>query len=120
MKKEKERRESEILAEICEWLCAQEYFFWRTNNMPVFGRNNAGKMTFRSMPKFSLKGVPDIILLYRGHFIGLEVKRPSGKLRPEQITFRERVIANGGNFFMVTSVEDTKKALDDKTYIYAK
>jgi len=105
------KKESEIVREICEHLEKEKWFFWRQNNIPVFGRNNAGQMTWRALPKFCIKGVPDIIIISDGIFIGLEVKREGQKQKPEQVLFQKRVEENGGKYFLVDSVDNTIKAL---------
>jgi hypothetical protein len=33
------------------------------------------------MPKYTMKEIPDIIAIYEGQFIGIEVKAPKKKLR---------------------------------------
>ncbi len=103
----KPKLEKDIQREICEWLQEKGYFFWRSNNIPVFGMNNGGRRTFRTLPKFTPRGLPDIICIFNGHFIAFEVKRPGCKLRPEQVDFRENCINNGGLYYCVTSIEQT-------------
>ncbi len=110
-KKVKQPLERDILNSVCQYLSEQGLFFWRSNNIPVFGRNNAGKMTFRSMPKHSLKGVPDIIVIVAGSFIGLEIKRPNAELRPDQITFRAKCIENGGHYHVIHSLDEVRMYL---------
>ncbi len=105
----KRKLEKDIQREICEWLDARKYFFWRSNNTPVFsasGRNNDGAMRFRSLPKFTPRGLPDIIVIHRGRFIALEVKRPGEKLRPEQAEFGCKAVVAGGEYHKVCSLED--------------
>jgi hypothetical protein len=112
----KGKNESDIVREVGETLQKHGVFFWRTNNIPVFGKNNAGKMTFRAMPRFSRKGVPDYICLVNGKFIGLEVKAPNGKMRSEQDIFMRETFANGGHFAIVRSSEDALNAV--RPYLY--
>ena len=95
--------EKEIQLAICDYLSYRGHFFWRQNTMPVFSE---GK--FRSMPKYSKNGVPDIILIKDGIFIGLEVKRPSGRLSEQQIAFQEEVTKAGGKYYVVTSIDDVQ------------
>jgi len=104
--------EKDILNDVCQWLSENAFFFWRSNNIPVFGRNNGGKMTFRSMPKHSLKGVPDIIIIREGMFIGIEVKGPKGKMRPDQFIFKARCEAQGGKYYTVYCLDDLKKVME--------
>ncbi len=107
-KMNKEKLESEIQTDICKYLQEQGHFFWRQNNMPVFAKNNAGKMTYRALPKYAKKGIPDIILIdTHGVFWGLEVKRPGHTtLRPDQATFCDSIRRNMGNYFVVTCIND--------------
>lgn len=106
--KAKEKKESDILREIGEELEKKGIFFWRANNIPVFGVNNAGKKTFRSLPRFSIKGVPDLICVIRGKFVGIEVKRPGEKLSTEQVEFGNKVMRNKGMYFMMNTPDDVK------------
>jgi len=105
----KEIKETDIQKEICEYLQTKGYFFWRQNQIPVFGR---------SMPKYSIKGVCDIIVVRGGKFIGIEVKRPAGFYKDrnrkpvqsdDQIIFQRRLEENGGMYFLVTSLDEIKK-----------
>lgn len=116
-----EKLEKDIQREILEMLNFNHLFFWRSNNIPVFGRNNAGHKTFRSLPKFTPKGLPDIIVIYHGNFIGLEVKRPTARLTTEQTHFYTQCRENGGFYYKVTSVDEVKEvfARDFKKTLYA-
>lgn len=105
--------EKDIQREICEWLHGRGILFWRSNNIPVFGMNNGGKRTFRSLPKYTPRGLPDIICIVNGNFIALEVKRPSGKLSPEQAEFGVRVVSNGGFYHVVFSLDDVKNLFSE-------
>lgn len=110
--KEKFPLEKDIQNEICEYLKNNAFFFWRSNNLPVFSRNNAGKMAFRAMGKYTLKGIPDIIVIYKGKFIGIEVKRVGAPLREDQIKFKVNTIVHGGIYIMATSVEQVRRLLN--------
>ena len=98
------KTEAIVLREICEYLSLMKVFFWRSNNIPVFGMSNDGKMRFRALPKYTPKGLPDIIIVHEGKFIGIEVKKPGAKLRPEQEDFKKNVVANDGLYFVVDSM----------------
>jgi len=63
------------------------------------------------MPKFSLNGVPDIIMVYRRAFVGFEVKRPTGKQSEHQVAFQQLVESAGGFYFLVTCIEDVINAM---------
>jgi len=105
------KRESETVAEIGKYLSDYGLFFWRTNNIPVFGKNNAGKMTFRALPKYSRKGVPDFVGIFKGKFVGIEVKREKAKLRLEQEQFRIDCEREGGIFILAYSAQDVRDSL---------
>lgn len=114
----KELLEKDIQKQICEWLTLHKYFFWRQNNMPIFSRNNAGRMAFRSMGKYTLRGIPDIVVIVSGQFIGIEVKRNGTiKLTEEQTNFGVRTLLNGGLYYKIYSLELllTKKPFCDLT-----
>lgn len=96
--------EKEIQREICDWLREQGFFFWRSNNVPVYSASNDGVKRFRSLPKDTPRGLPDIIIIEQGKFIGVEVKRMGMKLRPEQGEFGTKLTLNGGHYLVVHSL----------------
>lgn len=97
--------EKEIQLSICDYLSYKKVFFWRQNTQPVFDKGH-----FRAMPKYSLTGVPDIIVIGRdGKFIGLEVKRPGGKQSDTQLEFQKNCIINNAGYYVVTSIDDVQK-----------
>lgn len=61
---------------------------------------------------YGTAGLPDIICCYRGRFLGLEVKTPSGKLSKLQEITIAKIKAAKGEAFKVTSVEEVRKILD--------
>lgn len=103
----KKKLEKDIQREICDWLFSQGFFFWRSNNMPVF---DSKRMKYRALPKYTPRGLPDIMIIEKGKFIGLEVKVPDyWKYTDDQIAIKEKIIENGGYYCLVTSLEETKK-----------
>ena len=60
---------------------------------------------------YGTAGIPDIICCYRGRFVGLEVKTPSGKLTKLQEITIQRIEKAKGCAFKVTSVEEVKEIL---------
>ena len=66
----------------------------------------------RRRGKYEPKGIPDIIGVYRGRFIAIEVKRPKGGVvKQEQKLFIELLNKYGGLAFIATSVEDVQRYL---------
>lgn len=111
--KEKTPLEKDTMREICEFLQDNYYFFWRSNNIPVFGKNNGGKMTFRALPKFTPRGLPDIIVVRNASFIAIEVKRIGAKLRPAQEDFKIKCNAHGGIYIVAYSCKDVELILSN-------
>ena len=97
------RTESDILRSICEYLHLKGYFFWRSNNIPVY---DIKRRCMRSMPKFSIKGVSDILLVVRGQLVCIEVKTPKGKQSDFQKEFERKVGENGGKYILATHIND--------------
>lgn len=80
-------------------------FCWRQNNMPVWDPAlNNGYGGYRSHG--GLKGVPDIICIIKGQFVGVEIKAGADKLSPEQIHFKKRCERNGGKYLVVKHPDD--------------
>ena len=102
-----EERESDIVRAICDYLAYRKVFFWRANTAPTVNKSKEG-WSFRRMPKHALKGVPDIIVIKAGQFIGLEVKREKGKLSLDQVEFRLRAEAAGAKYYIVRSIDDVR------------
>lgn len=107
--------ESAIARSCCDYLSARGYFFWRNNNIAAPGR---------AMPKYALKGAPDIMLILGGTFYGIECKRPRGtddqrekngrvirerKLSPFQAEWATKCALAGGRYFVVHSLEELKE-----------
>lgn len=97
--------ESTLLASVCDYLAYRKHFFWRQNTAPTVQKDATG-WRFRRMPNHSMRGVPDIILVRKGQFVGLEVK-PKGKYQsPDQKIFEALVKEAGGAYHVIRSIED--------------
>lgn len=104
----KELTESDLQRQICDYLALKRYFFWRQNTAPTV-QKTGDTWAFRSMPKHSMRGVPDIILIDGGHFVGLEVKKRTGRQSPEQKLFEKKLTEAGGSYHIVHDVEEVQK-----------
>lgn len=98
---------SELVRAICDYLALRKHFFWRSNNVPVFDR---ARNTFRRLPLYTMKGLPDIIVIENGRFIGIEAKAGSGRLSKEQADFGRECLRNGGDYIVARSIDDVQKA----------
>lgn len=67
---------------------------------------------FRKRNKWHRRGVSDIIAIYRGKFLALEVKTPKGRATPEQSEFLREVADQGGYGFVVRSIDGAKQVLE--------
>lgn len=106
-----------IQAQILAYLKARGYFVWRQNQGGIPTRKG-GFRKFNGM-----RGLPDLcgLLPYRSTYndpfncltkppqaLFIEVKRPGGKLRPEQAAFLAKAKELGHLAFMAASVDDVK------------
>lgn len=99
--------EKDIQNACCEYLALKKHLFWRQNTTPVY---DATKKAFRAMPKYSLKGVADIIVITDGGFaVFLEIKVPKGRQSDDQKLFEKRVKEKGGEYYVVTNVAQLKE-----------
>ena len=88
--------ERDVVAEIKKYLSSLggNVFFWKEHGGP-----------------YGTSGVPDIICCYKGRFLGLEVKLPSGKLTELQKRAIEKINRAGGIACRVESVEDVRAVI---------
>jgi hypothetical protein len=100
--------ESDIQKTVCEFLELLGIFFWRQNTAPAFDwKTNQ----FRRMAKYTRRGIPDIIAIIDGKFVGFEIKSKTGKLSEDQKSFCLSCELAGGYYFVIKSLEDIKEAL---------
>lgn len=104
--KQKKEKETDIQRAICTYLALKGHFFWRSNNITVY---DPTRKTFRAMPKYSMKGIPDIIVIKEGCFIGLEVKTKTGTLSEGQQTFMALCMKHNAEYYVVKNIEDVQK-----------
>ena len=82
-------------------------------NVPglVLWRNNCGTAEIRGYPiKFGVAnpGGADLIGIWNGRFVAVEIKTPTGRQSPDQKRFEQLVIARGGEYVILRSVEDAR------------
>lgn len=99
--------EKEIQKTILEYLQWNNIFSWRNNSGYIFTKYK-GKT---QMIKMGAVGSPDIIGIYKGKFLGIEVKSATGTLRPEQKEFLDKINAEGGFAFVARNLDDVIKNL---------
>jgi len=99
-------KESDIQRAVCDYLALRKHFFSRINNTPIY---DPTRKTFRAMPKYTLKGFPDIIVFWKGFPVCLEIKGKSGKQSPEQKEFQERCEKQGIEYWVIRDVLQVKE-----------
>lgn len=99
----KKYSENDVVYGICNYLSYRPWYFWRQNNTGTF---DVGKQTFRSLPKFSVRGVPDILVLAFGTIVFVECKTDVGKQSESQKDFQKEVESRGYKYILARSVDD--------------
>lgn len=99
LQKTKTISEKEITAQIRQLLKMFQIFHWKVHQ-------GLG----------STPGVPDIVGVYDGKFLGIEVKTRNGVVSPHQKQFIDNINAAGGLAFVARSVQDVveKLGLEDR------
>lgn len=103
------RPEAAALLEVLKALNAHPAVAWckRMNS----GATRIGNRFVR----FGWPGCPDLLgQLKDGRLLGVEVKAPKGKLRPEQTIFLERIRCAGGVAFVARDCRDVFCELDKR------
>ena len=94
--------ERDIVAAVKRYLSTlgEDVFFWKEHGGP-----------------YGTSGISDIIICYKGRFIGMECKLPDGRLTELQKRAISKINAAGGIARRVESVEDAKaiiRIVDDE------
>ena len=103
-----DRPEAAALVEVLTALRAHPAVVWceRMNS----GAAKVGNRFIR----FGWPGCPDVLGQLRdGRLLGVEVKSPTGKLRPEQAVFLDRIRSAGGVAFMARDLRDVLRELEN-------
>lgn len=58
-----------------------------------------------------MAGLPDLIVCYKGNYIGLEIKTPTGVVSKIQEHTHKKIRAAGGGAFVVRSVQEALDTL---------
>lgn len=102
--------EGKIQKAILDALTKAQVFHWRNNNAPIYDQKlNSGYGGYRAHA--GMKGVPDIICVINGQFVGIEVKTPRGKQSSDQVLFQKRLERAGGKYILARGVDDIVEIL---------
>jgi hypothetical protein len=58
-------------------------------------------------------GAPDIVAVIGGTYIGIEVKRPGGKMSEHQMRFKENIERAGGIYWLFDSLDAVVDTIED-------
>lgn len=101
-----DRREAAALVEVLKALRTHPAVAW------VERMNSGAARMGKRFVRFGWPGCPDVLgQLKDGRLLGVEVKAPKGRLRPEQVLFLERIRAAGGVAFMARDLRDVRREL---------
>jgi hypothetical protein len=95
-------KESDIRDAIIKYLEKQKVFCWPDKQ--VVGKPHKGTLVGH-------RGIADILGIYKGKPLAIEVKRPGGELSVEQFRWLTRYKEEGGIAFVATSIEDVQRQL---------
>lgn len=101
-----DRKEAAALVEVLKALRSHPAVAWCE-------RMNSGAVRIGGrFLRFGWPGCPDVLgQLKDGRLLSVEVKGPTGKLRPEQAVFLDRVRAAGGVAFLARDLRDVLREL---------
>ncbi len=105
-----DRKEAAALLEVLQALRTHSAVAWceRMNS-------GAARMGARFV-RFGWPGCPDVLgQLKDGRLLGVEVKGPTGRLRPAQVLFLERIRAAGGVAFMARDCRDVLREVEKQS-----
>lgn len=101
-----DRKEAAALLEVLQALRTHPAVAWAMRM-----NSGAARMGARFV-RFGWPGCPDVLgQLKDGRLLGCEVKGPTGRLRPAQVVFLERIRAAGGVAFTARDCRDVLREL---------
>jgi len=104
--------EAVVLRAVLKYLRLHHRVAWVERLNSAAGRLARDDGTAGQWMRFAWRGAPDLVgMLKGGTLLCVEVKRPSGKLRPDQELFLATVRNQGGVAFVARSVDDVKEHL---------
>ena len=104
--KAKPQKESLVVQGILQWAGYKPgLLLWKS-------RGGTVQLRTGNWVNFGPKGLPDLVGMYRGRFIGCECKTAKGKQSDVQKEFQEKVEKHGGIYVLARAVADLEAALE--------
>lgn len=95
-----------------------DWFAWVLPDAVVFAVPNGGKRDKVTAAKMKregiLPGAPDLIVVWRGMVLFIEVKTQIGRLSVAQKVFRDAIEAQGLHYIVVRDTDELNVALRDR------
>ncbi len=94
-----------------------DYLAYLSNSIPLyFFRSAAGQVKTEQgrMFKTGKPGCPDISVILRGRYIGLEIKTTTGRQSTFQKQAEKEIIAAGGEYHIIRCIDDLRTLLTAK------
>lgn len=105
------RTEASLHMEVVRFLRVawpSDLMFWHTPNGGLRNKGEAGKLKAMG----TLAGVPDLLFVLPGaQLAGIEIKAAGEDLTPEQVVFRDRLVALKGGFATCRSLDEVEATL---------
>lgn len=95
--------EKSIEKQVLRWLGSKDIFAFKVKSTGTF---DPVRKRFRTSSPFYRKGCPDVLVVYKGFFVGLEIKTKTGRVSPHQKIFHADVKKAGGFVFVVRDVTE--------------
>lgn len=102
--------ERAIQNEICSYLRARGAFIFIHDSVGIFDPRRG--VFRRNTSPYRIRGVADILGIWQGRPLAIEVKTKTGRVSPHQKEFIQQWNAAGGLGFVARSLEDVKNELD--------
>jgi len=102
--------ESLIQKQILAWLKSKRIMAFTIKSTGTF---DAKIGMFRKPSPWYRKGVADILGIYKGKPLAIEVKAEKGRVSPHQREFLEEFAREGGIAMVARSVEQVERALNE-------
>lgn len=103
-KPKKQNNELHLQHAIVDFLLLKKIFCWVDYQPPIAGSKQRQR-------HYSSKGVADILGIYKGKPLAIEVKYGKGRLQPHQKEFLDRFEKEGGIAFVAYSIDEVIEKL---------
>jgi penicillin-binding protein-related factor A (putative recombinase) len=104
--------ENRIRNAICSWLTLYRCFCFIHDSVGIY--DTKLKKFRANKNRFRIKGVSDILGIWEGKFLAIEVKAGKNRLTQEQKVFLDRVNQEGGIGLVARSIADVEQILKPK------